>query len=195
MSDFLGGLNPKIFWSKNFYFIRSYLFLFCFIILFYFILFILFYFIFFILLLYFILFYFISFYLILFYFISFIFTFHFILFYFLFYFIFMLCGIPTLIGLDQWKYLFLFLKKNATSEHCILNIIIIFFFWLIIISEIGSNGQCSKIVNFNRTEAGLISKWARISPAVQWCYQNQSNCTLWRCTASHEIENFNLFLF
>ena len=141
------------------------------------------------------LFYFISFYLILFYFISFIFTFHFILFYFLFYFIFMLCGIPTLIGLDQWKYLFLFLKKNATSEHCILNIIIIFFFWLIIISEIGSNGQCSKIVNFNRTEAGLISKWARISPAVQWCYQNQSNCTLWRCTASHEIENFNLFLF
>ena len=27
----------------------------------------------------------------------------------------------------------------------------------------------------NHTEADLTSKWNRISPAVQWCYQNQSN--------------------
>ena len=100
---------------------------------------------------------------------------------------------PTLIDLDQWEYLFLFLKKAATSERCVFNIIIIFQF--IIICEIGSNERCSKIVNFNRTEAGLTSKWGRISPAVQWCYQNQSNCTTWRRTASREIENFNLLLF
>ena len=37
---------------------------------------------------------------------------------------------------------------------------------------------CSKIVNFNRTEAGLTSKWGRILPAVQWSYQNQFNCTV-----------------
>ena len=40
----------------------------------------------------------------------------------------------------------------------------------------------SKIVNFDRTEAGLTSKWDRISPAVQWCYQIQSNCIVQRCT-------------
>ena len=28
------------------------------------------------------------------------------------------------------------------------------------------NMICSKIVNFDRTEAGLTSKWGRISPAV-----------------------------
>ena len=33
---------------------------------------------------------------------------------------------------------------------------------------------CSKIVNIDRTEAGRTSKWGRILPAVQWCYQNQS---------------------
>ena len=38
----------------------------------------------------------------------------------------------------------------------------------------------SKIFNFDRTEAGLTSKWGRISPAVQWCYQNQSNCIVCR---------------
>ena len=86
--------------------------------------------------------------------------------------------------LDQKENLFLFLKKAGTSEHCVINIIIIF--WFIIISEIGPNGQCSKIVNFNRTEAGLTSKWGRISPAVQWCYQNQFICPPWQCTASHE---------
>ena len=47
--------------------------------------------------------------------------------------------------------------------------------------------QCSKMVNFNRTEAGLTSKWGRISPAVQWCYQNQSNCILQRCTTSGNV--------
>ena len=35
-----------------------------------------------------------------------------------------------------------------------------------LVSKIGPNGQCSKIVNFNRTEAGLTSKWGKISPAV-----------------------------
>ena len=45
----------------------------------------------------------------------------------------------------------------------VINIIIIF--WFIIISEIDPNGQCSKIVNFNRTEAGLTSKW------VEFCQQ------------------------
>ena len=73
--------------------------------------------------------------------------------------------------LDQIENLFLFLKKAATSEHCVINIIIIF--WFIIISKICSNRQCSKIINFNRIEAGLKSKWDRISPAVQWCYQCQ----------------------
>ena len=34
---------------------------------------------------------------------------------------------------------------------------------------------CSKIVIFDHTEAGLTSNWDRISPAVLWCYQNQSN--------------------
>ena len=29
---------------------------------------------------------------------------------------------------------------------------------------------CFKIVNFDRTEAGLTPKWNRISAAVQWCY-------------------------
>ena len=33
--------------------------------------------------------------------------------------------------------------------------------------------MCYKIVNFDRTEVGFTSKWVRISPAVQWCYQNQ----------------------
>ena len=37
--------------------------------------------------------------------------------------------------------------------------------------------QCPKMDYFYRTEAGLTAKWGRISPAVQWCYQNQSNCT------------------
>ena len=30
---------------------------------------------------------------------------------------------------------------------------------------------CSKIVNFDRTETSLTSKWGRILPAVHWCYQ------------------------
>ena len=46
---------------------------------------------------------------------------------------------------------------------------------------------CSKIANFNHTEAGLTSKWGRISPTVQWCCQNQSNCTIRRCTTSLDI--------
>ena len=46
---------------------------------------------------------------------------------------------------------------------------------------------CSKIVNFDRTEAGLTSKWGRISPAVQWCYQIQYNCTVRRRTTSRDV--------
>ena len=42
----------------------------------------------------------------------------------------------------------------------------------------------SKIVNFDRPEAGLKSKWGRIWPAVQWCYQKQSNCTVRRHVTS-----------
>ena len=45
----------------------------------------------------------------------------------------------------------------------------------------------SKIVNFNRTEAGLTSKWGRISPAAQWRYQNQSNCIVKRCMTSGDV--------
>ena len=45
----------------------------------------------------------------------------------------------------------------------------------------------SKIVNFDRIEAGLTSKWGRISPADQWCYQNQFNCTVRRRTTSRDI--------
>ena len=43
---------------------------------------------------------------------------------------------------------------------------------------------CSKIVNFDLTEAGLTSKWGRISPAVQWCFQY---CTVGRCTTSCDV--------
>ena len=42
-----------------------------------------------------------------------------------------------------------------------------------------SNMICSKIANLNRT-----SKWGRISPAVQWCYRSQCNCTVrWGMTS------------
>jgi len=75
--------------------------------------------------------------------------------------------------LDQIENLFLFLKKAATSEHCVINIIIIF--WFIIISEIDPNGQFSKIVNLNRTDAGLTSKWGRISPAVNGAIRTSSS--------------------
>ena len=51
---------------------------------------------------------------------------------------------------------------------------------------------CSKIVNFDRTEAGLTSKWGRISPAVQWCYQNQSNYTVRRRTSSYDEATLHL---
>ena len=92
-------------------------------------------------------------------------------------------------GLPTWL---IWINKNISfysSEYCVFNIIIIF--WFMILSELGPKGQCSKIVNFNRTEAGLTSKWGRILPAVQWFYQKQSNSNLWRCTVSREIENFN----
>ena len=42
--------------------------------------------------------------------------------------------------------------------------------------------RTTKVVNFDRTEAGLTAKWGRILPAVRWCYQNQSNCTVRCCT-------------
>ena len=45
----------------------------------------------------------------------------------------------------------------------------------------------SKIVNFDRTEAGITLKWGRISPAVQCCSQNQSNCTVRRWTSPHDV--------
>ena len=80
-------------------------------------------------------------------------------------------------------------KKAATSEHCVFNIIIIFQFIII------GNGQCSKNVIFYRTEAGLTSKRGRISPAVQWCYQNQSNCTTWRRTARRPARLKTLIFF
>ena len=50
----------------------------------------------------------------------------------------------------------------------------------------------SKIVNFDLTEAGLTSKWGKISPAVQWCYQNQSNYTVQRCASSYDVATLNL---
>ena len=37
------------------------------------------------------------------------------------------------------------------------------------------------------TEAGLILKWDRISSAVQWCYQKQSNCTVGQRAMSPKI--------
>ena len=40
---------------------------------------------------------------------------------------------------------------------------------------------CSKIVNFYRTEAGLTSKWGRISPGVCRCHQKQSIYVLRPC--------------
>ena len=60
--------------------------------------------------------------------------------------------------------------------HFVFHTVILF--WFILINEIGPNEQCSKINYFNRTEAGLTSKWGRILPVVQWCYQNQFICPL-----------------
>ena len=48
-------------------------------------------------------------------------------------------------------------QKAATSEHCVFNIIIIF--WSFIINKIDPNGQFSKILNFNCIEAGITSKF------------------------------------
>ena len=67
-------------------------------------------------------------------------------------------------GLPTWL---IWINKNISfysSEYCVFNIIIIF--WFMILSELGPKEQCSKIVNFNRSEAGLTSKWGRILPAV-----------------------------
>ena len=54
---------------------------------------------------------------------------------------------------------------------------------------------CSKIANFIRTEAGLTSKWGRISVAVQWCYQNPSNCTVRQCTGCSIMKRIMFALF
>ena len=45
--------------------------------------------------------------------------------------------------------------------------------------------MCSRIVNFDCTEAGLTSKWSRISPAVQWCCQQQSKLYVRQRTTLH----------
>ena len=47
--------------------------------------------------------------------------------------------------------------------------------------------QCSKMVNFNCTEAGLTSKWGRISSADQRYYQNQFICIIRRCTTPGDV--------
>ena len=52
----------------------------------------------------------------------------------------------------------------------------------------------SKIVNFDRTEAGLSSKLGRISPAVQWFYQNQSICTEYKFYSEVALAKKNIFL-
>ena len=52
---------------------------------------------------------------------------------------------------------------------------------------IGPRGLCFEIVNFCRTEAGLTSKWGRISPAVYWWHQNQSRYIVWRCATSRGV--------
>ena len=44
-----------------------------------------------------------------------------------------------------------------------------------------------KTVNFDHTEAGLTSKWGKIWPAVQWCYQNQFNSNIRRHTTSSDV--------
>ena len=45
----------------------------------------------------------------------------------------------------------------------------------------------SRIVNFCRTEAGLTSKWGRISPAVYWWHQNQSSYVVRSHTVSLDV--------
>ena len=40
------------------------------------------------------------------------------------------------------------------------------------------------MVYIQRTEAGLTSKWGRISPAVYWGHQNQYSYIVRRCTTS-----------
>ena len=59
----------------------------------------------------------------------------------------------------------------------------------------GANGPwCSKIVNFCRTEAGLTSKWGRISPAVYWWHQKQCSYIVQcrRATSRNGIKVFSL---
>ena len=45
---------------------------------------------------------------------------------------------------------------------------------------------CSKIVIFCCTEAGLTSKWGRISPEVYWWHQNQSSYNVRRSATSRD---------
>ena len=58
----------------------------------------------------------------------------------------------------------------------------------------GASGPgCSKLVNFCRTEAGLTSKWGRISPAVYWWHQKQcSYIVRRRATSRNGIKVFGL---
>ena len=42
-------------------------------------------------------------------------------------------------------------------------------------------------MNFQLSEVGLTSKWGRILPAVQWCYQKQSNSITWCLMMSYKV--------
>ena len=42
-------------------------------------------------------------------------------------------------------------------------------------------------MNFQLSEVGLTSKWVRISPAVQWCHQKQSNISTWCLITTYNI--------
>ena len=44
-----------------------------------------------------------------------------------------------------------------------------------------------KIAHFQLSDAGLTSKWVRISPAVFWLHQNQSSYVIRRCATSRNV--------
>ena len=60
-------------------------------------------------------------------------------------------------------------------------------FFNFFIIKIGPSGLGTKIVNFHRTEGYCTQKRDRISPAVQWWFNNHSNYIIRGCTTTCEF--------
>ena len=91
------------------------------------------------------------------------------------------CLVPTVIIYPhKWC-----LVPTVLIYHNILCLVLTFMIYHNIMFAIkqGSNN----LRQYDCSEAGPTSKWGRISPAVQWCYQNQSNCTIRRRTMLSDV--------